>query len=370
MSAPSTPDRRLLFVRNMEAFEGKPQERRTGSIYEFEVLADVPAHGSAQTGPVLIRPWDVTELGGAHGHSLVLSIRDELKDKSGAATKEGFFHDSGPPGEICALASVVLRRRISLGPLLRLDDTPMRVRISNSKQSPQLVDGKIDLAQLPQSLAKVRALPEDLHEPFLLSCRLYQESLDLLDERPEVAYLLLVSAVEVFVARLGLRTREEDLPKETLILLDLVADASVRKKLVDRFLELDRGIQRNFVRFMMSHVTQEFWEASPKCSPAEGRVESSELEDLLNRVYNQRSLMVHVGQPFPPNIENSPKSVAEIDRSIEVTALGRRWAQSDFLPYVRFFERLVQHVLTTFLDQKAKAQNSSLGESHVPSIKL
>jgi hypothetical protein len=333
-------DGRLLFVRNIEAADAG----RSGRVYEFELVADVPAHGAFHAGPMWIRPWDFAESAIGRRHSLILSIQDLLGEPGN--------HVRGPPQEICAFASVVLRRRIALGPLVRRDDKPMRVAVVGTAQSPQLLEGKIGLADLAPAVDRLRALPEHLHEAFLLSCRFYQEALELLDTKPDVAYLLLVSAIEVFIAKLGLRQAEEDFAVNIKDALLAVPEPH-RAVLVKRLLEVDRGIQKNFVKFMLDYITPAFWERSSKhLSPADGRIEEHEIGDLMIRVYSQRSQMVHAGEPLPPNIVNPPETAAEIDRSAEVSALGRRWTQAEYLPYVRFFERLVQHVLVAFLERQ------------------
>lgn len=345
MTAKGASEKRLLFMRNAEAAEAGSQ--RLGKTYEFELLADVPAHGFFQIGAMWIRPWDYAgPLPGRH-HSMILSIKNMLDSDTGDPGR-------GPPAEVCALASVVLRRRINLGPLVRLDDKPMRVASQSPNQSPQLVAGKINLADLAPAIEKIRVLPDNLHEAFLLSCRFYQEALDLLDEKPDVAYLLLVSAIEIFVARLGMRNTEADFPPNLTAALAAVPEVE-RQIVVARLLQ-DRGIEKHFVKFINEHITHKFWEASPnKLTPAEGRIEPTEIEDLLSRIYDQRSKMVHAGEPLPPNIRNPPESAAEIDRGLEVSALGRKWRRDEFLPYVRFFERLVQHALLTFLERQVAA---------------
>jgi hypothetical protein len=347
MTVQGEPERRLLFLRNIEAAEAG--SKRSGSTYEFEVLADVPSHGALHVGPMSIQQWDYAESLVGRRHSLILSIKNLLAEDAGDP-------DRGPPREVCALMSVVLRRRISLGPMVRVNDKPMRLPGRSAQQSPELVAGKIDLRDLSPVIEMVRALPDHLHEAFLLSCRFYQEALEILDGKPDVAYLLLVSAIEIFIARLGKRNAQTDFPQKVAAAIALIPEPEARKHVTDRLLEVDRGIQKHFVKFMMEHITQKFWEASPMTlSPGEGRIESAELEDLLNRIYDQRSKMVHAGAPLPPNIENPPENSAEIDRSLEVSALGRKWKRTEFLPYVRFFERLVQHVLVTFLARQAKA---------------
>src|SRR5438105_1956948 len=116
MTATSEPEKRLLFLRNIEAAERGTQ--RAGNTYEFEVLADVPAHGELRLGPMWMTQWDYAESLGDRRHSLILSIKNLLAEDVGDPHR-------GPPREVCALASVVLRRRIHLGPLVRVNDKPM-----------------------------------------------------------------------------------------------------------------------------------------------------------------------------------------------------------------------------------------------------
>jgi hypothetical protein len=185
---------------------------------------------------------------------------------------------------------------------------------------------------------------------------MYQEALDVIDQKPDFAYLLLVSCIEVIVVHLAQRTTESDLSAEIRESLAKVVDATARATLLNRILELDRGIARNFVAVVLQYVDADYWADAPDLDPTDGRIESTELPSLLKRIYDQRSRTLHQGEPFPPNIVRPPDSLAEIDRQTQLIIGERRWTASQFLPYVSFFERLVQHLLLQFLIKASSAR--------------
>ncbi len=344
-------DRRLLVVRAVEVAAAGTSQSRTGS-YEYEVLVDVAAKGLAKFGPFEICAWEpLTDLPRA-SYSLVLKLKNPVYEASSAsASQSGFFHGSSLVGEICSLLSVILRRRVQLGPMLRRDNEPLRIFTQPSIQNPALIEGTIDLGVVEPAMTALCEVPSDLHEPFLLACRYYQEALELIDTKPDIAYILLVTAIEVLVVRLTQRPTEADFAQRLKDALASVTDADAKKVLVEQLLG-DRKISARFVSFISSRLTAEFWKASPKCTPAEGRIEQSEIQDLASRIYNQRSRLLHEGEPFPPNVTSPPNSPAEIDRSSQVTSMGRIWKQRDYIPYVRFFERAVHYILSDFLRAK------------------
>jgi hypothetical protein len=82
--------------------------------------------------------------------------------------------------------------------------------------------------------------------------------------------------------------------------------------------------------------------------PQRGRIEPTQLSQLLERIYNQRSATLHRGEPFPPNIFGLPMIGAELDFG-DLMIGDRKWEEKDFIPHPSFFERLVNHVLKNFL---------------------
>lgn len=355
--SPAT-DKRLFSVRNFVASNQKSKGKP--NIYEFEVFVEVPVQGEFRNGPFMLVPWDTDDGPVGLQRSLVLTIESYLADIVPAGTapsnaiSKGFYHVLTLPEEICALATTLLRRRVTLGALLRANGMPLRVRPQLPRRHDAII-ADLDLDELSPSMAQVFGLPVDYHQMFILACRMYQESLSLIDAKPDLAYLLLVSCIEVFVGRLGRRTKETDLAPT---LRDALAkcDEGSRAVILEAYLAQDRGVGRNFVEFILEHVGDEFWAASPKITVDKGLIERVELPALLTRIYDARSKLVHEAEPFPPNVLDAPDDKSEIDRRSELTVGEKRWSQKQIIPYARFFERLVQHVLTAFLKKHTSVQ--------------
>jgi len=348
-------ERRLYTIRNAEAYS-QGESKKDQTVYEYEVFTEVPIIGEFVFGPVSLSTWDTEAPPLGSRRSLVLRLADclDIKSRPAKPTKGGFYHGFDLPTEFCTLATVLLRRRVLLGPVLRIDDEAIRYSSQPHPQNPYLTKGEIDPGLLTSRFEDLLRLPFEYHEAFILACRMYQEAIMAIDDKPDIAYLLLVSAVEVFVAKFMPRTSEDELSTDLVQAL-AKCDPEPRKILLRRILELDRGISRNFVSFVTAHVADDFWLQSPKISADQGRVSREELPELLKRIYNQRSKTLHEAEPFPPNVLAPPNNDTEIDRRPEITVGQRKWTQPQFVPYVRFFERLVQHVLVTFLKIKSEA---------------
>ena len=119
------------------------------------------------------------------------------------------------------------------------------------------------------------------------------------------------------------------------------SDEGARKVLLDRLLTLDRGISRNFVSFIQTHVTEQFWDRSPNIPPDKGRIEPAELAGLLKRIYAQRSKTLHEAEPFPPNVLSPPDDEAEIDRRDRLAAFERNEIEQQLLQVATQTKELV-----------------------------
>lgn len=349
-------DTRLFSVRNLA--ESQKGAKASANIYEFEVIVDAPVRGEFAIGPFAMTAWDPDDGPEGTPRSMVLTIDSYLVDvvAPGSAAKavgRGFYHSLTLPEEVCALATTLLRKRISLGPLLRANGIPLRIKPQPPRRHDAIVRTELDLDKLEPAMQRVFKLPLEFHQVFILACRMYQEALMLIDSKPDLAYLLLVSCVEVFVGKLGRKTLETDLKdavKEALAR----CDEGGRQVLLQEILDLDRGISRNFVAFIIENLDEQFWLQPGRPAPPK-RVEPEELPEILKRIYAARSKLVHEAEPFPPNVLDAPDDESEIDRRPELVIGEKRWSGGQMIPYARFFERLIQHVLVRFLERHSVA---------------
>jgi hypothetical protein len=344
-------DETLYFARNISSLNsGTPVERVT----EYQVVADSNIVGELHFGPYYFTIWEYGLKEEGEHRLLCLRVREATIPEDyrpwANATKDGFYHGGGIADEIVALSSLFLRRRLELGPVVRVDDIPRMFETRTNQLSPDLVKGQSNLSDLASWFRLVMNLAPKWHHPFILSTKLYQQALDLINVSPDLAYLNLVSAIEVLAQdHDGIEPGLEDLDGQLASLVQRVADRELSKQITERILGRERWISRKFVDLIVTHTDASFWDDERR--PKLGKVEPEQLSDLMKKVYQQRSRTLHAGEPFPPHIFDRTHQGEELPLGLGYTVRGRKWERKDYIPYPEFMERLVNHVLRHFLER-------------------
>lgn len=339
----------MWLLKNIEAVEegGEP------SSTEYAVKADHHFVGDWKWRCYHLRLWelDVTK---KKGEDRFLNLRyeydpDLFREQWKSASRDAYYHGGGLADEIVSLASLFLRTHLSLGPRVRSDGNPEWIKHGCSGHiDPGLVRDSTDLGELENWFPLVENLPDELWQPFILSVRLYHQSIGMIEQNPDLAYLSLVSSVEVLAEEHPIgNVSLSDIDKGLAQAVARVEPEDLRTEIQDRILNREHFTRRRFRRFVLDHVDELFWERETR--PDIGRIEKDELPELLNRIYDQRSRTLHSGEPFPPNIERPPMQGAEISPSRGMSKGGRRWEPDEFVPHPHFFERLVNHCLKEHL---------------------
>lgn len=339
----------MWLLKNIDAVE----EAGESSSTEYAVKADHHFVGDWQWRCYHLRLWelDVTK---KKGEDRLLNLRyeydpDLFREQWRSASRDAYYHGGGLADEIVSLASLFLRTHLSLGPRVRLDDDPEWIRLGHSGHiDPGLVRDRTDLGELENWFPLVEGLPDKVWQPFILSVRLYHQAIGMIEQDPDLAYLTLVSAVEVLaeehpVGDVSLSDLDEGLAR----VVARVRPNDLREEIRNRIINREHFTRRRFRRFVIDYTGQGFWEHKER--PDVGRIEESDLPELLNRIYDQRSRTLHTGEPFPPNIERPPMQGAEMSPSRGMSKTGRRWEPDEYVPHPHFFERLVNHCLKEYL---------------------
>lgn len=353
-----TDDKRMYFIRNIEALKGEGVESH---VTEYEVIADAHIVGEFTYGPYYFTIWEFSNKHEGEERKLCLRIRERAFSSDDqpwkSAKRSGFYHGGGIADELVALASLFLRRRFRLGPIVRMDDSPKLLSMNQGWINKPLIVGKSSLAELPEWLKMVEGLDSDYHQRFILAVRLYNRAILLIEEQPDMAYLNLISAIEVLCQETNIgEITLSDLDQKLAELVGSVENGDLRNKIEQNILKREQFISRRFVAFILEHIEESFW--SEENRPKNGQIKPEELRDLLKRIYEQRSRTLHNGEPFPPSIFYPPMMEAEIDFSLGMIKGEKKWEPKDFIPHTYFFERLVNHVLSNFIKRnQVKREN-------------
>lgn len=322
------------------------------TVTEYEVIADTSIVGELKYGPYKFKTWEVSNKSEGEKRKLLLQICETKYDdeKSKEEKKEKpYYHGGGIADELVILSSLFLRCRLYLGPITRMDDNPIMLNMKKAGWiDEQLIQGGCNLENIADLLKLVEGLNPELHQKFILAAKLYHQALLVIEEYPDIAYLNLVSAIEVLSGDTDIGKIElSEIDEKLAIYVDSIEDNTVKQNIKNHIIVRERFIRRRFVSFIIQHLDQSFWLRN---RPEQGKIEKEELASLLRRIYDQRSRTLHTGEPFPISVFFSPiPPGAEISKAVRMKAMSKSWEAKDFIPYPHFFERIVNYVLKTYL---------------------
>jgi len=346
-------DKNLHFIRNLEYFESDDVNIST---YEYEILAYSTIFGEFEYGPYYFTIWEFGIKPPGQERKLILKIKQSNKlfeEYRIESEKNDIYHGGGIADEIVYLSSLFLRRRLKLSKCVRTDDSPRILNFKTGFIDIELISGESNLNNISEILKLTKNLKIELQEKFILSAKLYHQALLQIEDYTDIAYLNLISAIEVLCQNYRINKSISDINDKALNDFYNKLDDELKKEFEIIILRRERLIKTNFVKFILDHLDDSFWnyEKRPKVF---GRIKEDEIEDILKRIYDYRSKLLHTGEQFPIYIFYPPESInkneyAEIPFCEGTGTLGKMWNKNEFIPYPHFFERLVNHVLINFL---------------------
>jgi hypothetical protein len=183
---------------------------------------------------------------------------------------------------------------------------------------------------------------------------MYQDALWLIESEPELAWLLLVSSLEIAAnewqkERGDAVKRLETSKPELYEFLLHHEDPEILRRVADSFAD-SLGITRKFVDFVL-----EFLPSPPNDRPGELWAQFEWTQDNLRRamkaIYSYRSKALHDGRPFPlpmcslPHHDRSWKAPAEIMTSLGTSDGTGTWLKKDVPMHLHLFEYIAREVL-------------------------
>jgi hypothetical protein len=345
---------------------------RRNDAYEYPLFSDTRIVGEATFGPYLILNA-IADIEHAPSQA-VLVLRAEthvtwsFADMSSTDTSR--YHGGTECDEIAALISLALGCRLKAGDSTRWfkkgDDPrgrPWSFRLSGRADPvPPHVSHRgalVSRARVDQDIARARALLDKYVaiEPsasiaLVRAARLYQEALWISEADAALAWLLLVSAVEVAANHwrsAALTPREKLTGSKPELERLLIARGG--EELADQVAVLIHetlGATSKFVNFCMKHLPAAP-EVRPEASEARVRWDSRRLmKEALSQVYNYRSRALHDGTPFPAPMCSPPYPLNDGAERPAFGAMGSHggiWRNEDIPMFLHVFEHIVRGAL-------------------------
>jgi hypothetical protein len=298
-------------------------------------------------------------------------------------TDNSKYHGGGISDEIAALASLKLGIRLKAGGMTRsfhgfyedglgrphpsYDPIPqLIVRNKRRLMLPNVVKS-VDLAALAD-LKSLRNISEDRYISLLRSARLYQDAIWIAENDPNLAWLMLISAVETAANQWSadLDSPSERLksskPKVAELLMNSGGEELLRQ--VADQIAPSLGSTNKFIKFCLEYMPD-----PPGERPKHAQVEWTKnyfRKEILNKLYEYRSCALHGGTPFPAPMCMAPYLIDGIvservcPYGLSATSQGATWKVSDLPINMNTFNYFVNGVLnkwwSSFVDEDNKIE--------------
>ena len=326
-----------------------PPHSSPNEVYEYDVYSDARFTGQVQPPhwPYAFLNVINTELGAVEA-ALVLRAAFHNKDNpylpDWSKTDDTAYHGGWIDDELVALASLCLGARLASGGISRRfspDDPYGQPARWSRKPKPPFVSK--DGGMLPdvrgrhplEGLNRIESVPHiepNRYVSLVRSCNLYRDALWISEWDANLAWLLLVSALEA-----GAK--------------DACSDG---------------GPTKRFINFAMRFMPE----------PPDSRPEGDALrfawtecsfKRMLNKVYDYRSRALHEGTPFPAPMLEPPWPRSRVDEAEEEvplmgsggSTLGGTWLASDVPINLHTFHYIARRVLLSWWDRELAQRGSN-----------
>lgn len=303
-------------------------------------------------------------------------VEGETAESPKVGTDASVYHGGTSDEEIASLLSLLLGARIKAGGMTRRFDAggdPRGLPLSElGPQPPPLV--RADAPVIPRLCSRFdlrKAGPLSSYPDLtatqaitlLRAARSYQDALWLADTQPHIAWLLLVTAVEV-AASLGaqdvdalvlLREERPDLAESMKGCDEDSIEAVARR------LKREMAAGRRFRKFLLAH-----WPQPPDARPSAHAQfpweYPNEVERRLKTVYDIRSRALHDAIPWPqplcepPMREGARGPLFEVPPGLGSAARSGVWSKDDLPAYLHVFEHIVRRALLSWWQAMASSE--------------
>jgi len=215
--------------------------------------------------------------------------------------------------------------------------------------APVLAAPNVNIATAKTNIEKVLKLDIKVHEQFITASKMYHLAIELIEQKPEVAYLFLIFAIESISNTIPFKKRPDELDSYSDIFMEidsLTITTEKKLSLKQKIVKKQGFIKQRFVTFIKQNIPEKFWEDA-EGSTDWAKVKKDDLDKHLKNIYKLRCAFVHTGEPFNYYL-TLPFRGGEIFPSEAVIIEGEK---QSVIPSVKWFERLVSSVLVNHLEK-------------------
>lgn len=293
-------------------------------------------------------------------------------------TDSGYYHGGDLIDEIAAFVSLCLGARFKAGAQIREfrenGDRFGRPIHYIEKVIPDIFV-EYNIYKLPSVFLGIREISAleplkyiiNISEANLVSliraARLYQDSLWIAESEPSLAWVMLVSAIEVVASQWK---KDSESPENILeyakpdlykILVEEIKEKEKIKQIAKQLVNIS-GSTKKFIDFILEFMSP----APSKRPPSQFQLswEKEKMKNALRKVYDHRSNALHGGIPFPfpmcdpPYWPKGQEMPAEIPIGLGASYGGGSWRIEDTPLLLNTFEYIVRNCLLNWMKSNGK----------------
>ncbi|MFM2641978.1 hypothetical protein AAFX33_12555 [Vibrio chagasii] len=357
--------------------KSKENEAKPSSIFEVPLFTDSHITGEfrGESVPYSILnlvPWHTGS--GNIAEAMMLRVEWFLNTERSydLDTDNSSYHGGWAPDEIAALMSLTLGVRVKAGGVVReyggYHSDPLGTPRASEKVAPTyaakmtrpIVPNAIKTVNITNAFnfGKLHELSEENYVALIRSARMYQDALWMVESEPELAWLMLISAIEtaasywdkeIYTPAMKLKASKPELYSK------LEAQGGDELcNLVAVHIEKSLGATSKFVKFCLEHLPE-----PPKERPrdwAQIKWSKTGFRKTLTQLYDYRSSALHGGIPFPAPLCRAPDQT-ETDMppsekgmlGLASHSLGATWSAKDLPISANTFFEFAHGVLNNWV---------------------
>ncbi|MBP7671189.1 hypothetical protein KA119_02765 [Candidatus Gracilibacteria bacterium] len=353
-------DSRMNWILHIE--EVNSSKTKSAYYTEYEICSEVRITGQLNYKDDSIRCQLLEEKNakGLYTYQLTVKhIEKEYKFNRNNYSNEGYYFEEGLVGELLAIFSVFFQCRFYLKTSCTNSGFRYRYKFTYS-QPEKLINYEMFTNQnrnwcnqnnnLEDFLNKIISLNQKYHQKLINSFFWYAEGIKELGINSQLFFIKMTSCIEPLL-KFTPNKKSNDLERKVTNLIRKSIFNNSETEELENWLK-NRNIKKRFVNFIAKYSKGFF--KSGRRKRKNSHIYKSKLNEFTKIIYNARSKFLHEGTPMylsmEPNID-SEKHV-DIDGTLGMMSDRKKFNTKEKLPRPRWFERIVNHCLQNFIEEK------------------
>ncbi len=351
----------MRWIRMLEDLETSQHDKYT---QEYEILSECRIAGLLKymDGKILCGGYTLGKSKDGLYSYLLKITHPGFRDYNKNASKTGYHFRDGVVGELIVLFSIFFRCRFYLSATMSGELNSNGLRIKTPQEftriqcepaiHPPIFSQYLRnfATGLEEFLNKVKKLPPQYHQQFILAVCHYLRALREVGIDTEMVFIRLVSAIEALSQTFELNKKDDPLQGKNIEDIARTLNYDKTEKEALRSIFDTRKATKKFVRFIENYSKGYIKGGNYKSRHT--KIRKHDLAKVLNAIYSARSTYLHDGEPMYLSRPLNSGWKWDTDPSIGMIIDNRRFSVSQKLPYSDWFEGLVRHCLLNFLEDK------------------